>query len=58
MPKFITTASKVPSGNGSASASPSRNSIPGFCERASSTIAEEKSRPVTRAPRCAAADAA
>ena len=57
MPKFITTASKEPSRNGSASALPVRNLTPGFCARASLTIAREKSTPVTRAPRAAAAAA-
>src|SRR5439155_4718 len=58
IPKFSTTASKVEFEHPSCSASPSRNSIPGYRPRASSTISDEKSTPVAMAPRAAAAAAA
>ena len=53
----MTTASKLASGNESASALPAWKSIPGWCRRASASIAAEKSTPTTAAPRWAAAAA-
>src|ERR1041385_8829985 len=53
----MTTASKLAPSNPSASASPSRNSMPGWSRRARSTIAREKTTAVIPAPRAAAATA-
>jgi hypothetical protein len=50
-PNPTVTASKLPSGWVSASASPSSNEIDGAFRRASSSIAGAKSIPVTSAPR-------
>src|ERR1043165_8297735 len=58
MPKFAITASKLASANGSASASAVSNASAGWRRRAWPSISGEKSAPMTRAPRLAAAAAA
>src|SRR3954469_24073870 len=46
MPKLLITASKLLSGKGSAPASPSRNSMAGYCRWASASCVAEKSTPI------------